>query len=180
MNDRMLKRMQRRVNRAATEELLGRLRAAIPNLTLRTTFIVGFPGEAESEFAELCDFVRRAKFERAGVFPYSLEPGTPAARLPEHLPEEVKLSRRDELMQAQQEVAFDWARGQVGKETEVIVDAPDPEVPGHFLARGHADSPDIDCVVRLKGKNLRPGDLVRCRVTGADGYDLLARALRVR
>jgi ribosomal protein S12 methylthiotransferase len=83
-------------------------------------------------------------------------------------------------MQVQQEVAFDWARRQVGKETEVIVDSPDPEVPGHFLARGHADAPDIDGVVRLKGKNLRPGDLVRARVTGADGYDLLARALRVR
>src|SRR5262249_53469712 len=161
------------------EDLLTRLRRTIPGLALRTTFIVGFPGEAEEEFAELCEFVRREKFERVGVFPYSLEPGTPAARLPDHLPEEVKLSRRDELMRIQQEIAFGWARAQVGKEVEVIVDAPDPEVPGHFLARGHADSPDIDCVVRLKGKNLRPGDLVQARVTGADGYDLLARALRV-
>jgi ribosomal protein S12 methylthiotransferase len=180
VNDRLLRRMQRKVNRAETEDLLARLRQAIPGLALRTTFIVGFPGETESEFEELCEFVRGARFERVGVFPYSLEPGTPAARLPDHLPEEVKLSRRDRLMQIQQGVAFDWARARVGKETEVIVDSPDPEVPGHFLARGHADSPDIDCVVRLKGKNLRPGDLVRCRVTGADGYDLLARALRVR
>jgi ribosomal protein S12 methylthiotransferase len=180
INDRLLKRMQRRVNRAETEGLLIRLRCAIPNLTLRTTFIVGFPGETEAEFEELCDFVRETRFERAGVFAYSLEPGTPAARLPDHLPEEVKQARRDRLMEIQQEIAFAWARGQVGKELEAIVDGPDPEVPGHVLARGPADAPDIDCLVRLKGKGLRAGDLVRARVTGADGYDLAARAIRVR
>jgi ribosomal protein S12 methylthiotransferase len=180
INDRVLRRMQRRVDRAATEELLAKLRQAIPGLVLRTTFIVGFPGETEAEFDELHDFVRTARFERAGVFPYSLEPGTPAARLADHLPEEVKAERRDRLMEAQQEVAFAWAQAQVGKEIEAIVDSPDPEVPGHVLARGYADAPDIDCQVRLKGKNLQPGDLVRARVTGADGYDLMARALRVR
>jgi ribosomal protein S12 methylthiotransferase len=180
INDRVLRRMQRRVNRAEIEELLGKLRAAIPGLALRTTFIVGFPGETEAEYEELCAFVRQARFERAGVFPYSLEPGTPAARLPDHLSEEVKLARRDQLMEVQQEVAFAWARQQVGREVEVIVDGPDPEVPGHMLARGPGDAPDIDALVRLKGKNLRPGDLVRSRVTGADGYDLLARAIRVR
>jgi ribosomal protein S12 methylthiotransferase len=179
INDRLLRRMQRRVNRAETEEVLARLRGAIPNLTLRTTFIVGFPGESEAEFEELCEFVGAARFERAGVFPYSLEPGTPAARLPDHLPEEAKSERRDRLMEVQQEVAFAWARQQVGKEIEAIVDATDPEVPGHVLARSHADAPEIDCTVRVKGRNLRPGDLVRARVTGADGYDLMARAVRV-
>jgi ribosomal protein S12 methylthiotransferase len=180
INDRMLRRMQRRVDRRGTEDLLRRLRDAIPELALRTTFIVGFPGETEAEFEELCDFVREAKFERVGVFPYSLEPGTPAERLPGHVPEEVKAERRDRLMALQQEAAFAWARAQVGKELEVIVDGPDPEVPGHALARSHADAPDIDCVVRLKGKNLHAGDLVRARVTGADGYDLLARSLQIR
>jgi ribosomal protein S12 methylthiotransferase len=177
INDRVLRRMQRRVNRSATEELLGRLRSAIPSLTLRTTFIVGFPGETEAEFEELLDFVRQAKFERAGVFPYSFEPDTPATRLDGHLPEEVKAERRDRLMAVQQEVAFAWARGQVGKEIEVIVDGADPEVPNHVLARGHADTPDIDCTVRVKGKNLRAGDLARVKVTAADGYDLVGRAL---
>ncbi len=180
INDRMLRRMQRRVDRRGTEDLLRRLRDAIPGLALRTTFIVGFPGETEAEFEELCDFVRDAKFERVGVFPYSLEPGTPAERLPGHLPEEVKGERRDRLMEIQQGAAFAWARAQVGKELEVIVDGPDPEVPGHALARSHADAPDIDCVVRVKGKNLRAGDLARARVTGADGYDLLARSLEIR
>jgi len=180
INDRMLRRMQRRVNRAETEDLLSRLRKALPNLALRTTFIVGFPGETEAEFEELREFMRTTRFERVGVFPYSLEPGTPAAKLPEHLPEQVKVERRDRLMEMQQEIAFGWARDQVGKEIEAIVDAADPEVPGHVLARSHADAPEIDCTVRIKGKNMRPGDLVRARVTGADGYDLIARAIRVR
>ena len=177
INDRMLRRMQRRVNRAATEELLSRLRSAIPNLTLRTTFIVGFPGETDAEFQELADFVQSARFERVGVFSYSLEPDTPATRLDGHLPEEAKQQRRDHLMQIQQEVALDWSRRQVGKQLEVIVDAPDPEVPNHVLARGHADAPEIDCAVRLKGKNLRPGDLVDVKITAADGYDLAGRAV---
>ena len=169
--------MQRRVSRAATEELIGKLRSAIPGLTMRTTFIVGFPGETETEFAELLDFVRTTRFERVGVFPYSLEPGTPATRLDEHVPEEVKVERRDRLMAAQQEVAFDWSRKQVGRELEVIIDGPDPEVPNHSVARGHADAPEIDALVRVKGKNLRAGDLVRVKVMGADGYDLAARAI---
>jgi ribosomal protein S12 methylthiotransferase len=170
--------MQRRVNRASTEELVARLRSAIPNLTLRTTFIVGFPGETEAEFEELCAFVRSAQFERAGVFPYSFEPGTPATKLDGHMPEEVKLGRRDRLMETQQEVAFAWSRRQIGKEIEVIIDGPDPEIPNHALARSHADAPDIDGVVRVKGRSLHTGDLVRVQVTGADGYDLAARLVR--
>ena len=177
INDRVLRRMQRRVNRAATEDLLGRLRAAIPGLALRTTFIVGFPGETEAEFEELLAFVQAARFERAGVFPYSFEPGTPAARLEGHLPETVKTERHQRLMEVQQEVAFGWGRGQVGREMEVLIDGPDPEVPNHALGRSSADAPDIDGLVRVKGKGLRAGDLVRVKVTGADGYDLAARAL---
>ncbi|MFL5340982.1 MAG: 30S ribosomal protein S12 methylthiotransferase RimO [Gemmataceae bacterium] len=176
-SDRMLKRMSRNVTKAGTEELLSRLRSAIPGLSLRTTFIVGFPGETDAEFEELNDFVRTAKFERCGVFPYSLEPGTPAERLPGHVPEEVKVERRNRLMETQQQVAFAWSAGQVGREVEAIVDGPDPEVPGHVLARGHADAPDIDGIIRVKAKNLRPGDLVRVKVTAADGYDLAGRAV---
>src|SRR5262249_11170782 len=114
INDRVLKRMQRRVNRAATEELLAKLRQSIPNLTMRTTFVVGFPGETDAEFEELLAFVQTAKFERLGVFPYSFEPGTPATRLDNHLPEEVKTARRDRLMAAQQEIAFAWTQTRVG------------------------------------------------------------------
>jgi ribosomal protein S12 methylthiotransferase len=177
INDRVLKRMQRRVNRQATEELLGKLRMAIPNLTLRTTFIVGFPGETDVEFDELQAFVRETRFERAGVFPYSFEPDTPATRLDGHLPEEIKTERRDRLMATQQQIALEWSKQQVGKEIEVLIDGPDPEVPNHVVARSHADAPEIDCVVRVKGKGLHAGDLVHAKVTGADGYDLAARAI---
>jgi ribosomal protein S12 methylthiotransferase len=177
INDRVLKRMQRRVNRAQTEDLIARWRSAVPGLTFRTTFIVGFPGETDAEFNELCDYVRASAFDRAGVFTYSLEPDTPAAKLDGHLPEDVKQARLDRLMTIQQEVAFKWSGRQVGREIEAIIDGPDPEVPNHHLARGHADAPEIDGLVRVKGKNLRPGDLVRAKVTGADGYDLAARAI---
>jgi ribosomal protein S12 methylthiotransferase len=177
INDRVLKRMQRRVNRAATEELVGKLRKGIPSLTLRTTFIVGFPGETHAEFEEMLDFVKASRFERLGVFPYSYEPDTPATRLDGHLPEDVKEERRQRVMEAQQAIAFDWSKQQVGRELEVLIDGADPEIPTQMLARGHADAPDIDGVVRVKGKNLQPGDLVRVKVTAADGYDLAGRAL---
>jgi ribosomal protein S12 methylthiotransferase len=180
INDRMLKRMQRRVNREETETLLRKLRAAIPGLALRTTFIAGFPGETEAEFEELYDFVQETRFERLGVFPYSREPGTPADRLPEHLPEEVKSERVARVMELQQPIAFAHAEAMVGKEIDVIADGADPEIPGQVMGRTTADAPDIDCAVRIKGKGLKPGDLIRVRVTGADGYDLMARALRVR
>jgi ribosomal protein S12 methylthiotransferase len=178
INDRMLRLMARRVNRRETETLIRKLRRRIPGLTLRTTFIVGFPGETETEFEELTGFVRETAFERVGVFPYSYEPDTPATRLDGHLPDEIKQERRDRLMQAQQEVAFRWSQRQVGKEIEILIDGPDPEVPNHALGRGHADAPDIDGVVRVKGKGLHAGDLVRGKVTGADGYDLAARVLK--
>jgi len=177
INDRMLKRMQRRVNRAETEALIGKLRDAMPGLALRTTFIVGFPGETEAEFDELCQFVETAGFERCGVFPYSREPGTPADRLPDHLPEEVKSARCNRLMAIQQKVAFEANASLVGSERDVIIDGPDPEVPGHYLARSTADAPDIDALVRVKAKRLEPGDFVRVKITGADGYDLAGRAV---
>ena len=177
INDRTLKRMQRRVRRPEIELLLGKLRTSIPNLTMRTTFIVGFPGETEAEFDELADFVRDAKFERCGVFVYSFEPGTPAVKLDGHLPEEIKTERRHRLMAVQQEVALAWSAAQVGKTLEVIVDGPDPEMPNHVQARSHADSPDIDCMVRVKGKNLQMGDIVSVKITAADDYDLAGRAV---
>src|SRR5207248_787853 len=97
------------------EDLLARLRSSIPNLTMRTTFIVGFPGETDAEFEELVEFAQTARFERAGVFPYSLEPGTPAVKLDGHLPEEVKQERRSRLMEAQQDVHLQWNEAQIGK-----------------------------------------------------------------
>jgi ribosomal protein S12 methylthiotransferase len=179
INDRTLKRMQRRVRRHEIEELLTKLRTSIKNLTLRTTFIVGFPGETKAEFDELSAFVKDAKFERCGVFTYSYEPGTPAVKLDGHLDEAVKQERRARLMEVQQAFALGWSAAQVGKTLEVIVDGPDPEMPNQVQARSHADSPDIDCIVRVKGKNLMPGDIVPVKITASDEYDLVGRAVGV-
>jgi ribosomal protein S12 methylthiotransferase len=177
INDRVLRRMIRRVDRAATENLLAKLRAVWPNLAIRTTFIVGFPGETEAEYEELKQFVAEQKFERVGVFPYSLEPGTPAEKLDGHLPDELKHARVAGIMEVQQRIAFDFAQSQIGKEQVILIDGPDPEFANHFRGRTTADSPDIDCEVRMKGKNYRPGDFVTAKVTAADGYDLVGRAV---
>ena len=177
ISDRVLKRMVRRVDRSATEKLIARMRKAIPNLALRTTFIAGFPGETEAEFEELKQFVKDQKFERAGVFPYSLEPGTPAEKLDGHMAEEIKAARVAGIMEVQQGVAFEWAAAKVGQELECIIDGPDPEFANHFKARTYADSPDIDCEVRVKGKNLRGGDFAKVKITTADGYDLAGRVI---
>ena len=177
INDRMLRRMVRRVDRDATENLLERLRKTIPNLAMRTTFIVGFPGETDAEYDELREFVKTQKFERVGVFPYSLEPGTPAEKLEGHLSEEVKAARVAGVMEIQQTVAFEWAAKQIGSEQTVLIDGADPEFANHFRGRTTADSPDIDCEVRVKGKNLRPGDFVKAKITAADGYDLVGKTI---
>ena len=177
INDRVLRRMVRRVDRDATEKLIARMRRALPTLAMRTTFIVGFPGETEAEYEELKQFVRDQKFERAGVFPYSLEPDTPAEKLGDQIPEEVKQARVAGIMEIQQQIAFDWAAARIGDELDVVIDGPDPEFASHFRGRTYADSPDIDCEVRVKGKNLRPGDFVTVKITAADEYDLAGRAV---
>jgi ribosomal protein S12 methylthiotransferase len=168
--------MNRRHTREETETIVTRLRAAIPNLVLRTTFIVGFPGETEDEFEELVDFATVAQFERLGVFPYSFEPDTPAAKLPGHLPDEVKTERRDRLMAAQQPIAFAFNSAQVGKRLDVLIDGPAPDAPGLMVGRTYADAPDVDGVTYVQGSDIEPGDLLRCVIVGAEGYDLVARA----
>jgi len=177
INDRVLKRMVRRVDRSATEKLIGKLRGVMPGLAMRTTFIAGFPGETDADYEELKQFVKEQKFERVGVFPYSLEPGTPAEKLDGHLPEEVKAARVAGIMEVQQSVAFNFAQAQIGLEHAVVIDGPDPEFSNHFRGRTYADSPDIDCEVRVKGKNLRGGDFVTVKVTAADGYDLVGKSV---
>jgi ribosomal protein S12 methylthiotransferase len=176
-SDPVLKRMQRRVNRAATEELLAKLRERIPGLVLRTTFITGFPGETPEQFAELVEFARRWRFERVGVFTYSLEPDTPAARLDGHLPDDEKAARRDELMRMQQSIAHDHARRQVGRILEVIVDRQSEEREDVWIGRSPADAPDIDCVVYVTAPGTsaaKPltGRIVRVEIVAAAGYDL--------
>jgi ribosomal protein S12 methylthiotransferase len=175
-NDVMLRRMQRRVTRAETEELLGKLRSRIPNLVMRTTFITGFPGETDEQFADMVDFVRQHRFERLGVFTYSYEPDTPAARLPDHVPEEVKLARQAELMRVQQEIAFEWNARQIGRQVDVLLDAPVPGERNVFIGRSYADAPDVDGVVYVTGQKLRPGLIAPCEIVASQEYDLVAAA----
>ncbi|MGE0607329.1 MAG: 30S ribosomal protein S12 methylthiotransferase RimO [Pirellulales bacterium] len=177
INNTMLKRMQRKVNKEQTVELLGKLRAAIPGLVMRTTFITGFPGETEEQFQELVEFVREQKFERMGVFTYSFEPDTPAARLPDHLPEEVKEERRARLMEVQQELAFDWYARQVGRQVDVLLDSAVPGEKHAFVGRSYADAPDIDGVVYVTGKKLKAGQIVPCEIVAQQEYDLVAAAV---
>jgi ribosomal protein S12 methylthiotransferase len=176
-SDRMLRRMQRRVSRVETESLLATLRQRIPNLVMRTTFITGFPGETAADFDELVGFVRAQRFERLGVFTYSFEPDTPAAKLPGHLPEEVKLERRARLMAEQQEIAFAWNDSQLGRRLEVLIDAAVRDEKNAWIGRSYADAPDVDGVVYVTGERISAGSFVPCEVVGRSGYDLVAAAV---
>lgn len=179
INDRMLKLMNRRHTRSESEDIIARLRATIPGLVLRTTFIVGFPGETQAEFGELVDFVETTKFERLGVFPYSFEGDTPAAKLAGHLPETVTLERRDRIMAAQQPIAFEFNKTLAGKTLDVLIDSPAPEGRHLWLGRTYADAPDVDGVTWVRGSELQTGDLVSCKIVAAEGYDLVARPGRL-
>lgn len=172
INSQVLRRMQRRVNREKTVELVEKLRASVPNLVLRTTFIVGFPGETDAQFEELRDFVTETRFERMGVFTYSPEPGTPAMKLDGHLPEEVKQARRDELMALQQEIAFEFGDSLIGYELDCLIDEQIDEQT--WVGRLYADAPEIDSQVYVRGAGVQVGDLTPVEIVGRDEYDLIA------
>jgi ribosomal protein S12 methylthiotransferase len=171
INDAVLRRMQRRVNRDRTVELIEKLRSQISNLVLRTTFIVGFPGETDAQFTELVDFVNETRFERMGTFLYSLEPDTPAVKLDGHLPEDVKEARRDELMAAQQQIAYDHGDSLIGSELDVLIDS---QVDDQFwLGRTYADAPEIDGNVYVSGDGINVGDFVPVEMIERRDYDLV-------
>jgi ribosomal protein S12 methylthiotransferase len=175
ISDGVLKRMQRRVNRRQTEELVGKLRDRIDNLVLRTTFIVGFPGETQAQFDELKEFVTSARFERMGVFPYSLEPGTPAVKLDGHLPQEIREARRDELMELQQRIAFEHGDSLVGYELDVLLDEQVDDTT--WVGRTYADAPEIDGQVYVTGHGLEVGQFVPVEVAARQDYDLVGVAV---
>jgi ribosomal protein S12 methylthiotransferase len=177
INDEILTSMRRRVTRKDIETLLNKLRKWVPGIAIRTTFISGTPGETDAQHKELVQFVREAGFEMMGVFPYSREPGTPMARMDNQVDEKVKQARVEELMLAQQDVAFAKAKSMVGESIEVLIDRPagrDEE--DGYVARSQAQAPDIDsCVfVNGNGTELHPGQLVNVRVTDHQNYDLVA------
>jgi len=168
ISDRMLRAMRRERSGAAIRRLLARIRAAVPGIALRSSFIVGFPGETEDDVRALCDFVEEAEFERVGVFTYSREENTAAADLSGHLPAAVKRERRGRVMAAQARVAAHRAAAQVGRVVEVLVEQTNGRT---AVGRMRTQAPEIDGVIHLLG-DASPGTVAVARVTGAETYDL--------
>lgn len=179
INDRLLKRMARKVTRDEIETLLTRLRERISGLTLRTTMITGFPGETDEEFEQLHQFIKDQAFERLGVFTYSYEPNTPSAQIPDHLPEKVKQQRRDILMQTQRDIMRVGNEQKLGTQLQVILDSPVPEEDNVWIGRTTADAPEVDSHVYVTGNQvpLKTGKIVTCEIVGIQDYDLIAVAI---
>lgn len=178
ISDNQLSAMLRRHTKAEAVELIHKLRARIPDLALRTTMLVGYPGETEADFEELCDFVREVRFERLGVFPYSEEEGTHSAeKLQDDVPEEVKQARVDRLMAIQQRVSAELNRERVGRTMRVVVDGRQGDF---YVARSEYDSPEVDqeILIPTDGKRLFKGRFYDVMITDAADYDLYGEVIR--
>ncbi len=174
IDDALLKKMNRR---GSAEWIRSRIAACkARGITLRTTFIVGFPGETQAQFEELMNFTREARFDRMGAFTYSPEEGTPAARMKDQIDEDVKLARLDQLMMLQQAISAELMQARIGEECEVLVEGLDED--GVPVGRSILEAPESDGCIRLNSaRTLTPGEYVMARVTGADAYDLTAEVL---
>lgn len=172
-SDRILKRMGRRTHKAELKERIGALRREIPDIALRTPFICGFPGETEEDHEELMEFVDEMEFERVGVFTYSAEEDTPAYSYPDQIPEEVKEERRADVMELQQEIAFEHCENMVGKVLDVMIEGKVADEPA-YVGRTYMDAPNVDGLIFVNADEmLMSGDFVRVKVTGANEYDLI-------
>ena len=172
-SDRILKRMGRRTHKAELKERIGALRREIPDIALRTTFICGFPGETQEDHEELMEFVDEMEFERVGVFTYSAEEDTPAYSYPDQIPEKVKEERRADVMELQQEIAFEHCENMVGKVLDVMIEGKVADEPA-YVGRTYMDAPNVDGLIFVNADEmLMSGDFVRVKVTGANEYDLI-------
>lgn len=171
ISDNVLSAMRRRISKAETEELVARLRREIPDIALRTTMLVGFPGETEEDFEELCDFVQRVRFDRLGAFAYSEEEGTPSAlHLTDDVPEEIKEERVDRLMKIQKRISLALNSERVGKTMRVIVDRKEGD---YYVTRSQYDSPEVDEEILVAATEpLEEGDMVTIVITDCEEYDL--------
>ena len=175
VSDPVLRAMRRPDTSRSLRRLIERLRSAMPDIVLRTTAIVGFPGETEARFAELMAFVRRARFDALGAFPFYPEAGTPAAAFPGQVDEEVRQARLDELMRTQQEIAFARNRDRVGSQLRCLIDSLDSH--GQGRGRFYGQAPDIDALCLVKGCSAAPGQFVNVRVLAPQDYDLLVEQI---
>lgn len=177
INDGVLKAMHRQVTRKETEALLEKLRLQIPGVSVRTTFIIGFPGETDAAFEELLAFVRDFSFDALGVFPFSSEPGTPASRMKNQVPQDVIEARVDALMLAQRDIALARASARVGHRMRVLIDDYDHD--GVYPARHQGQAPEVDSIVLVEGGRHEPGDFVSVRCTRSRDYDLVATPISI-
>ena len=176
-SDAVLKRMGRRTTKQELIEIIGKLRREIPDICLRTTLITGFPGEAEEQHEELIEFVDEMEFDRLGVFTYSPEEDTPAEKMPDQIDEEVKEERQAELMELQQEIAFDNAERMVGREVLVMIEGKVADE-NAYVGRTYRDAPNVDGLIFINtDEELLSGDFARVKVTGALDYDLIGELL---
>lgn len=176
-NDTILKRMGRRTSKQELIDIVGRLRREIPDICLRTTLITGFPGETEKQHEELMDFVDEMEFDRLGVFTYSPEEDTPAASMPDQIDEEVKEERQAELMELQQDIAFDNAQDMVGREVLVMIEGKVADE-NAYVGRTYRDAPNVDGLIFINtDEELLSGDFARVKVTGAVDYDLIGELI---
>ena len=169
----VLKAMKRPGNQDKVLARIAKWRSDVPDLAIRSTFIVGFPGETEDDFQVLLDFIREAKIDRAGCFRYENVAHAESGKLGNHVPEDIKEERWHRFMEAQAEVSAARAAAQVGRKIDVIIDGADDQSPGGWIGRSKADAPEVDAVVYVTSrKPLQSGDIVRAKITGADDYDL--------
>jgi len=176
-SDAILKRMGRRTNRQELLSIINKLRQEIPDIALRTTLITGFPGETTKDHEELISFIENVRFDRLGVFTYSQEEDTAAALMEDQIDETLKISRKDELMQAQQKIVFKLSEKMIGKEVEVLVEGKLPE-DNVYIGRTYKDAPEIDGYIFIHyAKELNSGDIVRAKVAGANEYDLIGEMI---
>ena len=176
-NDTVLKRMGRRTSKQELTDIIGKLRKEIPDICLRTTLITGFPGETKEQHEELMEFVDEMEFDRLGVFTYSPEEDTPAAVMPGQIDEAVKEERQAELMELQQEIAFDTAESMVGKEVLVMIEGKVADE-NAYVGRTYRDAPNVDGLIFINtDEELLSGDFARVKVTGALDYDLIGELL---
>lgn len=172
-SDRILKRMGRRTDRAEISSIVKRLRENIPDICLRTTLITGFPGETEEDHEELMEFVDEMEFDRLGVFTYSQEEDTPAALMPEQVKESVKEKRKNEIMELQQEIAYELAEGMTGKILYAMIEGKVAQE-DVYVARTYKDAPNVDGYLFINtDRQLMSGDFVKVRITGSHEYDLI-------
>lgn len=174
-SNRILKKMNRRITKEKTQKLIDKIRRKIPDAALRTSVIVGFPGETDAEFRQLLEFIKQTKFERLGAFIYSREENTPAYKYKNQIPDAIKRQRLDEIMKLQQEISEQINKSWLNRILEVLIE--EKQKDGYYIGRSQYDAPEVDGVVYVKAKEAKPGDFLKVKINDTMEYDLVGEAV---